>query len=95
MRNKPFYLSDDHVRSFGGKLNGFENRDEAMREKKHLKAYLAGKKVYSHGYESVPYHVALGIEVEVDVDYKDSNVHLIRRPKSHKVKENWTPKTQK
>ena len=51
MRNKPFYLSDDHVRSFGGKLNGFENRDEAMREKKHLKAYLAGKKIYTYGYE--------------------------------------------
>jgi len=94
MRNKPFYLSDDHVRSFGGKLNGFENRDEAMREKKHLKAYLAGKKVYSHGFESVPFHVALGIQVETD-GTEDLTTEMVRRPKLYEVKENWTPKTQK
>jgi hypothetical protein len=94
MRNKPFYLSDDHVRSFGGKLNGFENRDESMREKKHLKAYLAGKKVYSHGFESVPFHVALGIQVETD-GIEDLTTDTVRRPKLYEVKENWTPKTQK
>jgi hypothetical protein len=91
MKNKPFYLSDEHTRSFGGKINGFENRDEAMKEKKHLKAYLAGKKVYQHGYESVPYHVALGIKVEVD-GTEDLTTHTIRRPKVYKVIENWTPK---
>jgi hypothetical protein len=94
MRNKPFYLSDDHVRSFGGKLNGFENRDEAMREKKHLKAYLAGKKTYQHGYESVPFHVAIGLKVEIDAA-DELTTEMVRRPKLYEVKENWTPKTQK
>ena len=37
MKSKPFYLSDDHTRSFGGKLSGFESRDEAMKEKNTLK----------------------------------------------------------
>lgn len=94
MKRKPFYLSDDHVRSFGGKLDGFENRDEAMKEKKHLKAYLAGKKVYSHGFESVPFHVAIGLKVEIDAT-DELTTEMVRRPKLYEVKENWTPKTQK
>jgi hypothetical protein len=81
MRNKPFYLSDDHTRSFGGKLNGFENRDEAMKEKKHLKAYLAGKKIYRHGYETKKIEIG-------DRSFEQ------RVPVFHDVKENWTPKTK-
>jgi len=53
MSNKPFFISDEYNRSFGGKLTGFESREEAMQEKKHLKAYLAGRSVYRHGYETV------------------------------------------
>jgi hypothetical protein len=49
MKNKPFYLSDEHTRSFGGKTEGFESREEAIREKKHLKAYLAGKENFNYG----------------------------------------------
>ena len=94
MKNKPFYLSDEHTRSFGGKLTDFESRDEAMREKKHLKAYLAGRKTYRHGFESVPFHIALGLEVEVD-ETNEKITQMIRRPKVYEVKEIWTPKTQK
>jgi len=81
MKNKPFYLSDDHTRSFGGKLNGFENRDEAMKEKKHLKAYLAGKKTYRHGYETKKMEFG-------------NRVIEQRVPVFHEVKEIWTPKTK-
>lgn len=94
MKNKPFYISDEHTRSFGGKTSDFENRDEAMKEKKHLKAYLAGKKTYRHGFESVPFHVAIGLKVEVD-GTEDLTTQMVRRPKVYEVKENWTPKTQK
>lgn len=93
MKNKPFYISDEHNRSFGGKLTGFENNEESMREKKHLKAYLAGKKVFQHGYESVPYHVALGIQVETD-GTEDLTTHMVKRPKMYEVNEIWTPKTK-
>jgi hypothetical protein len=82
MKNKPFYLSDEHTRSFGGKLNGFETRDEAMKEKKHLKAYLAGKKIYRHGYKTE--EIKFG-----------ENTFTQRTPVFHEVIENWTPKTQK
>lgn len=82
MKNKPFYISDEYDRSFGGKLSDFESRDEAMREKKHLKAYLAGKKVYRHGYKTE--EVKFG-----------GNTFTQRSPVFHEVKENWTPKNQK
>lgn len=57
MKNKPFYLSDEHTRSFGGKTEGFESREEAILEKKHLKAYLKGKKTFTYGVDSTPYEV--------------------------------------
>lgn len=82
MKNKPFYLSDEYNRSFGGKLNSFENRDEAMKEKKHLKAYLAGKKYYRHGFETKT--------IEVGEHKFEQRIPVI-----HEVIENWTPKTQK
>jgi len=81
MKRKPFYLSDEHTRSFGGKLNGFENRDEAMKEKKHLKAYLAGKKAYRHGFETK--------KIELGEHSFDQRIPVI-----HEVKEIWTPKTK-
>ena len=40
-------------RSFLGKLNGFESKDERNRETKHLKSYLKGYKYYTHGFETV------------------------------------------
>jgi len=91
MKNKPFYLSDEHTRSFGGKTEGFESREEAIREKKHLKAYLAGKKYFTYGFEEVPLHHALGnkVEMESGEEYTGSTVRI---PKKHKVNEIWTPK---
>ena len=94
MKNKPFYLSDEHTRSFGGKTEGFESREEAIREKKHLKAYLQGKKYFTCGFESVPYHVALGIQVESDGS-DELTQNTIRRPRMFEVKELWTPKNKK
>ncbi len=40
-----------HKRSFGGKLTGFANKDEARFEKAHLKAYLKGSTRFSMGYK--------------------------------------------
>lgn len=86
MKNKPYYISDDHVRSFGGKTEGFADRDEAMKEKKHLKAYLAGKTTYRHGFKTID----LGDEmVDVLPDW------IARQPAHFKVEEKWTPITQK
>jgi hypothetical protein len=82
MQNKPFYLSDEHTRSFGGKLTDFENRDEATKEKKHLKAYLAGKKTYQHGYETKKLEFGTRVIEQ-------------RVPVFHEVKEIWTLKNQK
>jgi hypothetical protein len=93
MKNKPFYLSDEHTRSFGGKTEGFESREEAIREKKHLKAYLKGKKFFYYGFESVPYHQALGLKVEMEAS-DNPDVELIRVPKRYEVKEIWTPKNK-
>lgn len=93
MKNKPIYASDDYTRSFGGKTEGFESREEAIREKKHLKAYLQGKKYFNYGYESVPYHVALGLKVEAE-QTEDSNTQMLRVPKKYEVNEVWTPKTK-
>jgi hypothetical protein len=53
-----------------------------MKEKKHLKAYLAGKKVYRHGYKTE--EIKFG-----------ENTFTQRTPVFHEVIENWTPKTQK
>jgi hypothetical protein len=86
MKNKPFYLSNEHTRSFGGKLNGFESRDEAMREKKHLKAYLQGKQVYRHGYQTIKLNDNELVEVEAGFE--------LRQPMYYEVKEVWTPKNQ-
>jgi hypothetical protein len=91
MKNKPFYLSDEHTRSFGGKTEGFESREEAIREKKHLKAYLKGKKTFIHGFESIPYHQSLGIMVEMETT-DNPDVQLVRVPKRYEVKEVWTSK---
>lgn len=38
-------------RSFGGKLIGFESKGEEAYEKRHLKAYLKGKKVFRCGFD--------------------------------------------
>lgn len=54
MKNKPFFKSDDHVRSFGGKLTDFESKEERAFEKRHLTAYLKGKKTFNFGYHTVP-----------------------------------------
>jgi hypothetical protein len=43
-------LKELKKRAFGGKTSGFKDADEKNREKKHLKAYLAGKKTYVHGF---------------------------------------------
>lgn len=85
MNNKPFYLSDEHTRSFGGKLTGFESREEAIREKKHLKAYLAGKTFFNYGFETVLINPLTGEVVE-------EGGMQFRRPKRYKVNEIWTPK---
>lgn len=37
-------------RSFGGKTEGFKNKEEQRFEQKHLKAYLRGDKIFKHGY---------------------------------------------
>jgi hypothetical protein len=87
MKSKPFYLSDDHTRSFGGKLSGFESRDEAMKEKKHLKAYLAGEKHYRHGYKTIQ------LDENNPVEVMDG--WSMRQPAYFEVNEKWTPKTQK
>lgn len=83
MNQKPVFLSDTHTRSFGGKLSGFESREESIREKKHLKAYLKGKKSFNYGYETI--NLADGELVEVDSDFS------FRQPVRHTVKEIWTP----
>lgn len=86
-------ITDDYSRSFGGKTEGFESREEAIREKKHLNAYLKGKKYFNYGFESVPYHVALGIKVETE-QTDNSNVEMLRVPKKYEVNEVWTEKTK-
>jgi hypothetical protein len=40
-------------RKFLGKVKGFVNKEEARFERKHLKAYLAGKEVFIDGFELV------------------------------------------
>jgi hypothetical protein len=47
-----FFKSDEHNRSFGGKVKDFSDKDERTKEKKHLKAYLRGRFFYRHGLES-------------------------------------------
>ena len=91
MKNKPFYLSDEHTRSFGGKLTGFESREEAIREKKHLKAYLTGKKYFNYGFENIPLSQALGLPIEMQGNH-DVEEKTVRVPKRYDVKEIWTPK---
>jgi hypothetical protein len=39
------------VRKFGGKTSGFASRAEEAFEKRHLKAYLAGKSYFRCGYK--------------------------------------------
>lgn len=41
------------TRAFGGKLSGFKSRDEANREKKHLRSYLKGHKQFRHGNDAI------------------------------------------
>ena len=79
MNKKPIYKSDNNTRSFGGKLSNFENREEAKLEKKHLKAYLQGKKQFK-------------IDSELLVEVEEG--FTMRRPKVYQVKEIWTPKTE-
>ena len=93
MDNKPFYLSDEHTRSFGGKLTGFESREEAIREKKHLKAYLAGKKYFYYGFESIPMSQALGLPTEMQGNHNVEE-KTVRVPKKYEVKEIWIPKNK-
>jgi len=38
------------TRSFGGKIDGFISSLEEAHEKRHLKAYLKGKKYFRHGF---------------------------------------------
>lgn len=38
------------IRNFGGKIDGFKNKEERNFEKKHLKAYLRGDKRFRNGY---------------------------------------------
>lgn len=38
------------IRNFGGKLTGFESREDENHEKKHLKAYLKGAKMFRNGF---------------------------------------------
>ena len=83
MKNKPVFKSDAHTRSFGGKLNNFESREEAIREKKHLKAYLSGKKTFQYGYETIKLDVGELVEVESGFSF--------RHPVQYTVKEIWTP----
>ena len=85
MKSKPFYLSDEHTRSFGGKLTGFESRDEAIREKKHLKAYLKGNKVFTHLEEVHQINPTTGEKIE-------SVGNTMKVPTMYEVKEIWTPK---
>jgi hypothetical protein len=86
MKQKRFDPTEDHNRSFGGKISGFESRDEAMREKKHLKSYLKGKKTYRHGFETV--------ELNDDSLHEALPGFSFRRPKIYEVKEIWTPKNK-
>jgi hypothetical protein len=83
MNQKPVFLSDTHTRSFGGKLSGFESREEAIREKKHLKAYLKGKKTFVYGYKTIKLDVGELVEVESGFSF--------RQPAQYTVKEIWTP----
>jgi hypothetical protein len=38
------------IRNFGGKIDGFKNKEERNFEKKHLKAYLKGDRQFRNGY---------------------------------------------
>lgn len=82
MKEKPYSISDDHRRSFGGKLSGFESKDEAMREKKHLKAYLKGKKFYRHGFKT--------IELKENEMVEAMPNWVMRQPNVLPVNEVWT-----
>lgn len=94
--NNVFYKSDDHVRSFGGKTSGFESKDEAMKEKKHLKAYLAGKTIYKHGFKTIKFNENEDIEVEGELEGVMTELEKgfeMRQPAYFEVSEIWTPKT--
>lgn len=43
MKNSPI-----PSRIFGGKVKDFSSKEEEKKEKKHLNAYLSGKKQYKH-----------------------------------------------
>ena len=45
------YKALKRTRSFLGKTEGFESKEERNFEKAHLKAYLRGAKIFYHGYE--------------------------------------------
>lgn len=45
------WKSDTHTRRFLGKLTDFESKQERRREKKHLRAYLKGRKFFQDGFE--------------------------------------------
>lgn len=44
-------------RSFGGKTEGFKNKEEQRFEQKHLKAYLRGDKFFKFGYDKNGYPI--------------------------------------
>jgi hypothetical protein len=77
-------ITDEYTRSFGGKVTGFESRDEAMREKKHLKAYLKGDLVYKHGWKTI----ALDENEEIEV----MSGWAPRQPNILEVNAIWTKK---
>jgi hypothetical protein len=62
-------------RSFGGKTENFESKDEENNEKKHLKAYLKGYKMYRDGYRTIG-------------NYEDGTA--FRTPSWFDVKEIWS-----
>lgn len=64
-------------RSFGGKTDNFESKEEKAFEKAHLKAYLSGKVNFDYGYETITTTV-LGV------------VRTHRQRKTHQVKAIWS-----
>lgn len=47
-------IKEDLKRNFGGTLTGFKSKEEANFQKKHLKAYLKGCKMFRDGYSFDP-----------------------------------------
>lgn len=43
-------MNKNKRRSFGGKISGFDNKQERRFETKHLEAYLRGDKVFQYGF---------------------------------------------